>query len=174
MIMTEGLSFYQINLNKCKDAQANLMVELVSFKHKEFICLIQEPHFWGGLVPSSMNRRDMQVFHAKGTKTDGPRAMIVASKGLKISLIEALTSRDITSINLHNAGEEIMICSTYQDITFPEVINNIDKCVEHSKTTNKELIIGSDSIAHSELWMSESTNPRGEISHRSQTNFLYI
>ena len=31
MIMTEGLNFYQINLNKCKDAQANLMVELVSF-----------------------------------------------------------------------------------------------------------------------------------------------
>ena len=162
MIM-DSLNFYQINLNKCKDAQANLMAELVSFKHKEFICLIQEPHFWGGLVPSSINRKSMQLFHAKGTKNNGPRAMIVASKGLKISLIESLTSRDITSINLHNSDGEIIVCSAYQDITFPEVINNIDKCVEHSKATNKELIIGSDSNAHSDLWMSESTNPRGEI-----------
>ena len=35
MIM-DSLNFYQINLNKCKDAQANLMVELASSKHKEF------------------------------------------------------------------------------------------------------------------------------------------
>ena len=101
MMIMDSLYFIQINLNKCKDAQANLMVELLSFKHKEFICLIQEPHFWGGLVPSSINRKSMQLFHAKGTKNNGPRAMIVASKGLKISLIESLTSRAIhTSINL--------------------------------------------------------------------------
>ena len=101
MMIMDSLYFIQINLNKCKDAQANLMVELLSFKHKEFICLIQEPHFWGGLVPSSINRKSMQIFHAKGTKNNGPRAMIVASKGLKISLIESLTSRAIhTSINL--------------------------------------------------------------------------
>ena len=96
-----------------------------------------------------------------------PRAMIVASKGLKISLIESLTSRDITSINLHNSDGEIIVCSAYQNITFPEVINNIDKCVEHSKATNKEVIIGSDSNAHSDLWMSESTNSRGEIFEES-------
>ena len=103
----------------------------------------------------------MQIFHAKGTKNNEPRFMIVASKGLKISLIEASTCRDITSITLHNPGEEIIICSAYQDITFPELINNIDKCVEYSKSNNKDLIIGSDSNAHSELWMSESS--RGEI-----------
>ena len=161
MMIMDSLKFYQINLNKCKDAQANLMAELVSFKHKEFICLIQEPHFWGGLVPSSINRKSMQVFHAKGVKNTSPRAMIVASKGLKISLIELMTSRDITSATLHNAREEIIVCSAYQDITFPELINNIDKCVEYSKSNNKDLIIGSDSNAHSELWMSESS--RGEI-----------
>ena len=142
MMKMDKLNFYQINLNKCKDAQANLMVELLSFKHKEFICLIQEPRFWAGLVPSSVNRKNIQIFHAKGTKNNGPRAMIVASKGLKISLIEALTCRDITSITLDNPGEEIIICSAYQYITFPEVINNIDKCVEYSKTNNKDLIIG--------------------------------
>ena len=78
--MTENISFYQINLNKCKDAQANLMVELVSFKHKQFICLIQEPHFWGGLLPSSIDKRYMQAFHAKGTNKNWPRAMIITSR----------------------------------------------------------------------------------------------
>ena len=108
MMIMDSLHFMQINLNKCKDAQANLMAELVSSKHKEFICLIQEPHFWGGLVPSSINRKSMQLFHAKGTKNNGPRAMIVASKGL-----QSLTFRDITSINLHNSDEEIIVCSAY-------------------------------------------------------------
>ena len=52
---------------------------------------------------------------------------------------------------------------SYQDITFPEVINNIDKCVEHSKAIDKSINIGTDSNAHSQLWMSESSNSRGEI-----------
>ena len=160
--MADKLNFYQINLNKCEVAQANLMVELMNFKNKQFICLIQEPHFYG-LKPSSINRKNMQVLHGKGTKTQWPRAMIVASKDLKLSLIEALTSRDSTCINLHTSIEELIICSSYQDITFPEVINNIDQCVEHSKRVNKNIIIGTDSNAHSQLWMSESANSRGEV-----------
>merc|ERR1711973_767081 len=67
--------------------------------------------------------------------------MIVASKDLKLSQIEALTSRDTTCINLHTPSEELILVSSYQDITFPEVINNIDKCVEHSKSVKKEIII---------------------------------
>ena len=76
---------------------------------------------------------------------------------------EALTSRDTTCVNLHSPKEELILCSSYQDITFPEVINNIDKCVEHSKSVNKDIIIGTDSNAHSELWMSESANLRGKF-----------
>ena len=160
--MNNELKFYQINLNKCEAALANLMVELNEFKDKQFVCLIQEPHFYG-TKPSSIDRRYVQVLHGTGTKTLWPRAMIVASKNLKISLIEALTSRDNTCVNLHNSDEELVICSSYQDITLPEVINNIDKCVEYSKTIDKYIIIGADSNAHSDLWMSESANQREEI-----------
>ena len=103
--MNDKLSFYQINLNKCEVAQANLMVELTQSKNKQFVCLIQEPHFQG-FKPSSIDRRYIQVLHGKGTKKFWPRAMIVASKDLKISLIEALTSRDTTCINLHNSKED--------------------------------------------------------------------
>ena len=160
--MTDELKFYQINLNKCEAAQANLMVELNKLKDKHFICLIQEPHFHG-LKPSSIDRRFMQVLHGTGTKKSWPRAMIIASKGLEISLIETLSSRDTTCINLHNSYEELMICSSYQDITFPEVTNNIDKCVEHSKAFDKPILIRVDSNAHSQMLMCESENQRGEI-----------
>ena len=73
-------------------------------------------------------------------------------------MIEALSSRDTTCNNLHTLNEELIICSIYQDITFPEVINNIDKCVEHSKSCNKPILIGADTNAHSQLWMSETEN----------------
>ena len=97
--MANKLNFYQINLNKCEVAQANLMVELSKSNDKLFVCLIQEPHFYG-TKPSSIDRRYMQVLHSKGTKKLWPRSMIVASKDLKLSLIEALTSRDTTCCTL--------------------------------------------------------------------------
>ena len=160
--MTEKIQFYQINLNKCWGAQANLMVELAKSKVKHFVCLIQEPHFYGS-KPSCIDRKYMQVLHGKGLKKLWPRAMIVASKDLKLSPIGALPSRDTTCVNLHNSREELVICSSYQDIESPEVINNIDKCVEHAKSINKEIIIGADSNSHSQLWMSKSANSRGEV-----------
>ena len=52
MNMNDKIIFYQINLNKCEVAQANLMVELTQSKNKQFVCLIQEPHFYG-TKPSS-------------------------------------------------------------------------------------------------------------------------
>ncbi len=68
--MNVKLSVYQIILNKCEVAQANLMVELTQSKNKQFVCLIQEPHFQG-FKPSSINRKYMQVLHGKGTKNIG-------------------------------------------------------------------------------------------------------
>ena len=47
----DKISFYQINLNKCEAAQANLMAELGHLKDNSFVCLMQEPHFYG-LNPS--------------------------------------------------------------------------------------------------------------------------
>ena len=109
--MEGKLKIYQINLHKCEGAQSNLMVELANIKEEHFLCLIQEPHF-SGKNPSYIDRRFMQTFHGKGTRKKWPRAMIVASKNLKISMIESLTSRDNTCITLHNANEELIICSS--------------------------------------------------------------
>ena len=165
MIM-DRILILQINLHKSWKAQANFMVELNSIKSKHFICLIQEPHFSGkfGLIPTYINRKHMQVMHGKGTTTQWPRAMIVASKGINMSMVESLSSRDTTCVKLHALKEEILMCSSYQDQTVEDnVIYNIDKCVEKAKTNNEQIIIGTDSNAHSQLWMSEKSNSRGEI-----------
>ena len=59
--MNDRLKVYQFNLNKCLAAQANLMVELMNFKDKQFICLLQEPHFQG-LNPSSIDNKTENAF----------------------------------------------------------------------------------------------------------------
>ena len=137
--MTDKIKFYQINLNKCEGAQANLMVELAKLK-AQFVCLIQEPHFYR-VKPSSIDKSCMQVLHGNGTKQNWPRAMIVASKGLNLSQIEALTSRDTTCINLHTPSEELILVSSYQDITFPEVINNIENVLNTQRVLTKTSLL---------------------------------
>ena len=64
-------------------------------------------------TPTSIDKRYMQALHGKGTYKSWPRAMIVASKGLQIFLIEGLTSRDTTCANLHNKDEELVIFVLY-------------------------------------------------------------
>ena len=65
--------------------------------------------------------------------------------------MESLTSRDITCINFHNIKEECIICSSYQDITFTEVINDIDRSMVYANNNGKEILIGSDTNSHSHL-----------------------
>ena len=73
------------------------------------------------------------------------------------------TGCNIQGLHKQTNKQIFAVCSSYQDIDVPEVINNIDKFVEHSIALNKDIIIGTDSNAHSQLWMSPSSNPRGEI-----------
>lgn len=75
--MSKEIKFYQLNLHKCEIAQSNLMIELMLSKDENFICLLQEPHFFG-LKPSSANKGKTQIFHGIGTKKTWPRAMIIA------------------------------------------------------------------------------------------------
>ena len=68
----------------------------------------------------------------------------------------------MTCIYLYNKKEELILCSAYQDINFPEVINNSDKAANFAKVVHKEILIGTDTNAHSHLlWDRE--NKRGEI-----------
>ena len=69
--MEGKLKIYQINLHKCEGAQSNLMVELANVKEEHFICLIQEPHFFGK-NPSYIDRSFMRTFYGKELRKNGP------------------------------------------------------------------------------------------------------
>ena len=161
----ENIKFYQINLHKSNAAQTSFLNEIKA-KDKNIICLIQEPHFYSRTgstpIPTSIPRKEMQVLHGTGAHDNWPRAMIVASKNLKISLLETLSPRDTTCVKLHSLKEELIICSSYQDITIAEAVNNITKCVDLAKSNNETIIVGADTNAHSQLWMSQTSNSRGE------------
>ena len=157
-----SISFLQLNLNKCQLAQANLASEL-TLLNKPFICLLQEPHFNRTQKPSSFNLNSVQCFHGLCTKKLWPRAMIIAAKSLQLSKITSLTSRDTTTITLHNREEETIITAAYQDIKNNHVVYNIDNCLEKASNLNKPIILGIDSNAHSQLWQCETTNQRGQV-----------
>ena len=153
---------YQINLHKCKGAQANLINQLGPEVMKDSIFLIQEPH-WHKNSPTSLSRSKFQVFNGSGLLyKEWPRAIVIATKDLKISGIESLSSRDMTVVTLNLQGKEVLVCSSYQDITFQDSTYNINNCMEYARKNKKEIIIGTDSNRHSQLWSSKSTNKRGE------------
>ena len=155
----ESIRFLQFNLNKCFAAQSNLMVELTTLKNEHFIVLVQEPHFHKK-KPSSLNNSFIKAFHSND---DWPRAMILCSKNLNISIIESLSCRDTTCVTLHSSKEEVIVASCYHDIEFPEVVNNLESVLDYAKNKGKDTLIGSDTNAHAQIWMSEKDNPRGEI-----------
>ena len=129
---------------------------------KDSIFLIQEPH-WHKNSPTSLSRSKFQVFNGSGLLyKEWPRAIVIATKDLKISGIESLSSRDTTVVTLNLQGKEVLVCSSYQDITFQDSTYNINNCMEYARKNKKEIIIGTDSNSHSQLWSSKSTNKRGE------------
>ena len=113
VVKTVTVKVYQINLHKCKGAQANLINQLGPEVMKDSIFLIQEPH-WHKNSPTSLSRSKFQVFNGSGLHyKEWPRAIVIATKDLKISGIESLSSRDMTVVTLNLQGKEVLVCSSY-------------------------------------------------------------
>ena len=87
------------------------------------------------------------------------RAAIIASKTINMWLDPDLSDRDTATCQFKaNDGELIRIASVYCDINKP-----VSSYSQLSKLTSKSnVVIGSDTNAHSELWGSDSSNKRGE------------
>ena len=157
----DQIRIFQFNLHKSYGCQANLLSQIGKDHMTRSLYLLQEPHFYGDL-PTSFTKSNFQILKGKGKDQLWPRAIIVASKDLKVSLVESLTTRDCTCIIVHTQGKEIIVVSSYQDITTSEATINIDKCCSYAQRYHKEIVIGSDSNSHSALWKSNETNLRGE------------
>ena len=155
--MKEGINIGQINLMHSRGAAENLKAETVEAGGLD-ILLIQEPYHYKNFKQNPSQHTQLQW-------EEYPRASIIYSNNLVVVNMDHLTTRDTACILWKTNNEqtpEILICSTYLDITKEPVIYDIDKCIEYSKDNNIPILIGMDSNGHSQQWGCDENNNRGD------------
>ena len=113
-------NIFQVNLNKCKQAQLNLNTDLD--KAGTFIALVQEPYY-GNNYMSLVNK---QITCIPANRQGKPRAAIFASSNQAISEVGTLTTRDTAAGILKIEGKNTLIISMYMDITSAEILPQLD------------------------------------------------
>jgi len=98
----------------------------------------------------------------------GARAMIVASKDLKVWMVPQLTGRDVTTCMWTPDQEtspwrKLLICSFYWDGTSKRPPNKLVQACKYSQEKNIPIILGGDTNAHSSLWYDKKDDQRGAI-----------
>ena len=147
---------FQVNLNRCKQAQLNLNTDLD--KAGTFIALVQEPYY-GNNYMSLVNK---QITCIPANRKGQPRAAIFASSNQAISEVGALTSRDTAAGILKIEGKSTLIISMYMDITATEILPQLDTVLQYAKQKRLALLIGADCNAHHTAWGNQD-NPRGKL-----------
>jgi len=153
----EDIKIGQLNLMHSRVAAENLK-SLTAAPGGLDILLIQEPYYYKGFKLNPNTYTQFQV-------ADQPRASIIFSKNLQVVTMTQLTTRDTACIlwqTNNDQAPEILVCSTYLDITKDPVIYDIDKCLEYSKDNHIPILIGMDSNGHSQLWGCNENNSRGD------------
>ena len=146
---------FQVNLNKCKQAQLNLNTDLD--RAGTFMALVQEPYF-GINYMSLVNK---QITCIPANRKGQPRAAIFASSNQAISEIAELTSRDTAAGILKIEGKNTLIVSMYMDILNQDMLNQLDTVLQFVKRKRLALFIGVDCNAHHTAWGNQD-NPRGK------------
>ena len=121
------------------------------------ICLLTEPHNYGGKV-ASLPRNCKYVPYT--LKEKECRAAIIASPNIEIVEISELCTKDSAVAYCNIDNSRILVCSGYLDITQPVVQDWLNKVVKYAESKDSELLIGVDTNCHSNLFGKE-TNKRG-------------
>ena len=120
-----------------------------------FICCIQEPCSFQSKLTSQPN--SVQRFG----KAVCPRTCIHTDTQTNAWFMEALSSKDITVIQVCIRKQDVLIASAYMDSTDKAVWNpGLDAVVEYADNKNLGLIMCIDSNGHSTLFGPDS-NSRG-------------
>jgi ribonuclease HI len=149
------IEVHQVNLNKCYLAQVEIANKIK--KLDNFLMLLQEPYCYKGktcLIPQNIDK----IGH-----DDNPRAYILASKGLAISKVTHLCSRDYAVGLTKFGGKQTLVVSAYLDILLSPISKEMIDIIQFADRRRFALLIAVDSNAHSKLWMSRDNNSRGRI-----------
>jgi len=159
---------FQINLHHSKAAEAELLLRDDEFD----IALVQEPLLrWSNnalLFSNSINKKTIGK--------DGSRACIRFDKALPAWEVPQFMGEDISTVLVQHSIQvgsgyrekskiiNVYYCSLYCDITL-DIRQNQEfmSFLQFVKAGNHPCVIGCDSNAHSTLWGSPDSNPRGDI-----------
>lgn len=158
-------------LSICKTVQANLhhsrtataQIRKWLEDNDEAIALIQEPWIRSNII-CGLNRFSGKLFYSSGDSP--PRTCIVATDKIQAQILTQFCSSDLTTIKLKQSQDprtpELVVASAYMpegDTAPPESLVELVRFCEQNKM---ELVIGTDSNAHHQLWGMPSNNKRGE------------
>ena len=147
------INFTQINLNKQKAATGDLAL-FIKNKEKPFV-LVQEPHVNGKNVITRLTR-DTKIIASRNTDSR-PRACIYYHKAMtkQLWIKDSLTTTDCAVAQTHVDGKNTILASCYMDrndaLCPPKAFRDI---VDHAKTHNLALVVGSDVNALNTVWNS--------------------
>ena len=156
-----NIDFTQINLNKSKSASGDLAL-FIKNKVKP-ILLVQEPHVNGKNVISRVSPCMRTI--ASREKEVRPRACIYHHKSMLNQLWpkDSLTTEDCAVAQTAVDGKDTIIASCYMDrndeLCPPKAFRDI---VEHAKSNNLAMVIGTDANAHNTAWKSRICDRQGK------------
>lgn len=156
----DGLEITQINLQHCRAASYLLSKKLGG----KGVALVQEPWLRGGGV-GGLSDCERSVLYSR--QSANPRTCIAAPKYLEISLVNELSTRDLTAallrIIVRGRRMTIMLASVYlppglEDMPpSAELVNLVNWC----ENRNLPVVIGGDMNSRHSAWGSRINNTRG-------------
>ena len=159
----------QINLQHCRAAVNNIRESLP--KNKPYVALLQEPWVNGNKVLGLGGSGNLYY-----SNVERPRTAILTSRNIAAWFLPQFSNQDCTAVLLKSVvggrgnprgnpwGKPLVLASLYMPHE-SEVLpsSNVINLVNHCESHGLDLIIGTDSNAHNEVWGSTDTNRRGEI-----------
>ena len=146
---------FQANLHHSKAATDCLVLDMLKSK-SQVVALVQEPYLGARGKPLGIPRQ-LSTYH----HTLGGRAAIF-SKNCNLLLCPAYSGRDVVTCQLHlGNGREVFVVSAYADIKIGHAPQELVQLLEDKRGSDALIVM--DANAHSRMWGSSASNPRGDM-----------
>ena len=154
--MANKVEIKQINLAKRLTAWDSLRLDLTNSKEAT-IALLQEPYLKKGFKMPYI--KGYQAVYDSESRAR-PRAVILIHNSLEYTTIPSLIGPDIVTIQTGKIAN--VISSVYMDSKKEgDICAPLQSVIDYALHSNSRVLIGGDFNAHSPVWGSASTNPRG-------------